>query len=87
MIANSSRDWIRGCYGSTDLAIVEPGESYEVVSARSPVDPAGTVENAKPAFPTVPWTAPTPRRPQAPQGAAAGVHQKGLEQIGAAKRY
>jgi hypothetical protein len=40
------------------------------------VDPAGTVENAKPAFPTVPWTALTPRRPQFPQGPAARNQQE-----------
>ena len=56
-----------GCYGSSDLKIVEPRGSQRPCSEDRPVDPAGTVENAKSAFPTVPWTAHTPRRPQAPQ--------------------
>ncbi|MBF8298395.1 MAG: hypothetical protein HW395_1052 [candidate division NC10 bacterium] len=34
---------------------------------RRPLDPAGAMENANDAFPTAPWTAHTPRRPQAPQ--------------------
>jgi hypothetical protein len=79
----ASQGWIRGCYGLGRAEIVEPGASQRPPSSDRPVDPAGTVQNANDAFRTVPWTAHTPRRPQAPRGPAADLHHMRLEQIGA----
>ena len=42
------------------------------------MDPAGAVDHAQIAWPTAPWTAPTTRRPQAPQALLPGLSQKEL---------
>ena len=49
---------------SRSLNLDDPGGPFGLPR---PVHPAGAVENAKTAFPTAPWTAPTTRRPQAAQ--------------------
>ena len=43
-----------------------------------PVDPAGAVDHAQIAWPTAPWTAPTTRRPQAPQALLQALAQQAL---------
>lgn len=67
-------------FGLKPLGGVGPEDLYEVINERyekgsliltvmspsRPVEPAGTGENANTAFPDA-WTAPTPRRAQAPQ--------------------
>ena len=57
-----------GCYGLNRAAIVDPASSYEAVRRSTGLwilpDPWTTLEDASP---TGPWTALTPRRPQAPQ--------------------
>jgi hypothetical protein len=58
-----------GMLRTGEVAIVAGTASCAVVlKARQPVDRAGAMENAHGAFPTAPWTAHRPRRPQRPKG-------------------
>jgi len=75
------RPRVGGGEASTDVTGVaqRPPGAVEL-EARPPVDRAGAMENAHTAFPTAPWTAHRPRRPQRPTGLIVGEYEEGEEE-------